>query len=78
MTVDDQKRAHVFAVKWLRGLGRRLVDGRYGGEPMTGQEAVTIMVRASAIVMRLGVNNVIAAAEDALGRMVGSLLRSEE
>lgn len=77
MNRTTERLAHAYAVRTLRRLGRKLTSGEWGGDPLSVNEAVTVIVRASAIVMRLGVDSVIGAAEDALDRMVNSLLGSE-
>jgi hypothetical protein len=83
-----ERRAHAYAVRAMRKLGRELTSGtwaqskpqgnaesqRIEPQPLSVNEAVTVIVRASAIVMRLGIDSVIASADEALGRMVGSLL----
>lgn len=78
MNRTTERLAHAFAVRGMRRIGRKLMTGEYSSElnaePLSAEEAVTVMVRAASMVMRLGLQSVIDAASESLERVVRSML----
>lgn len=69
----NARRAHAYALRSLRSLGRELMAGSWSrdAQPLSAEQAVAVMTRAMASCLKLGIASAVNALDDALRDLLG-------